>query len=353
MFARIALVTLFSALALLGRPSAAEACDSAVRNDLFTMADSAERVLVVHATGNGKARVGQTLKGSASDPLPPILSNCDPHLEEGADYVLFIRPGGQYYTDTSAVRLIGERGQDWISIVRDWIARKDDALRSDILKKTLDREFASLPLYTSDWRMLEDIANLPMPHPTIDRARERRLKSELSVRKTCSTPNTFSWFRQARAAHAILLVRPNKGSRVSVLETLRGQRVPKTIAMKGFPIAWGADYLITINSKGEVTQPALLVADAKGQRVVSHVKTWAKTGMKPAGLRGLALQLLSAGYLCDNEVSRLAYDALWELSTTSMSRRDCRAFDYQRRSGMAQTLSAAVDAACRRPQKKR
>lgn len=167
----------------------AQACDSLNYNNFFAMADSAERVLVVRATSSSKAKIIRVLKGKTRAALPAIKTNCDPHFEAGLKYLVFVRPGGRYYSDSSAFPLLGDQGKSWTRTAAAWIRTKDDRARSKILERALEFEFAQPALY-GRWTMLNEIAKLPMPHPKIDRKQEAQLKKELAMRQALPRPSS-------------------------------------------------------------------------------------------------------------------------------------------------------------------
>ncbi|MCP4447446.1 MAG: hypothetical protein GY811_19205 [Myxococcales bacterium] len=320
---KLLMILLLSSAALVTATTEAQACDSKMYNNFFVMADSAERVLVVHATGWNKGQIVRALKGTASAPLPPIESNCDPSFIPGLDYLVFVRPGGGYYTDSSALSLLGDQGRAWIKTAADWIATSDEQARSQILRRALNFEFAMPPVY-GQWTMLHEIAKLPMPHPTIDRKREIRLAKELARRQAFPRPveHSLTWFRNAKTANAIALVRASMTSRALVLETLFGQdRTGKEVHVDGDALVPGADYLVLLNKKGSSIGRPFLMASTAQRQITEFVRSWADHGMNAKALRGFVRDKLAGRA----EAHPLAYDAASYLtSRKKLNHRTCQ-----------------------------
>jgi hypothetical protein len=320
---KLLLILVSSLAALVMATPDVHACDSKKYNNFFSMADSASRVLLVRATAGNKGKIVRALKGRASDPLPPIRSNCDPHFTAGLDYLVFVSPDGGYFTDSSAFALLGDQGQAWIKTADDWIATNDEHARSTILEQALDFEFG-MPAIYGQWTMLHEIAKLPMPHPTIDRKRELRLAKELAKRQALPQPahRSFPWFQKARSAHAIALVRATRTARVSVLETLSGQdHTGKEVRVDGDALAPGADYLVLINKDGSSMGRPFLMASRAQREIAEFVRTWARQGMKDNSLRSFVRGRLAGR----SQAHQLAYDAASDLtSRKKLNHRTCR-----------------------------
>ena len=316
----------------------AQACDSAVYHDMFSMADSAERVLVVRVEPTGVV-VEEALRGAAfKQPVPPVTSNCDPHFVSGARYLLFIGVNNSYYPDTSAIRLLGDRGQRWVGTMRQWLAETSDKARSALLKQVLSAEFASPPVHGSDWRMLVDISRLPMPHPSIARSQEIELAKRLAQQKACAPPKHLGWFAEAGKSHRqIVRVRRQEGQTIEVLEVLRGERptgqwtVP-SIDLGGWKLASGVEYLLLLDGKSSARQEPIMIDDAASQELLALVRSWLKKKRPLSMLRSLmrdrADQIHQA---CAYQAERLVLDAVLEVIDNKPTMRDCRALAYGQR----------------------
>ncbi len=341
---KILLPLLLSSAAILMQTGSAQACDSTARNNFFSMVDSAERVLVVHATAWNQGKILRALKGTASDPIPPVKSNCDPSFTPGFDYLVFARAGGGYFTDSSAFPLLGDQGKAWIQIAGDWIATGDDKARSKILKQALDFEFA-MPLLYGQWTMLQEIATLPMPHPTIDRKREIRLGKELLARQALQRPSehSLSWFKKARTANSIALVRASRTSRTSVLATLYGQNpTGGEVQVDGNVLVPGAEYLVLVNTKGWSMATPLLMAASDQREIMELVRSWANEGKKDKVLRALVRDKLAGR----TRAHQLAYDAASDLTRRKkLNHRTCQIL--RRHYLMPKELAKAIKRTCR------
>ncbi len=324
---RFLMILLLSAATLSMPSTEVEACDSGVYNNFFVMADTAERVLVVHATGFGEGTIVKALKGPASDPLPPIESNCDPRFTPGRDYLVFVRPGGGYYTDSSAFSLLGDQGEDWIKLAADWIATSDDKERSKILEGAIDRELA-MPAVYGQWAMLHEIAKLPMPHPSIDRRREGLLRKELEKRQSAVRPveEAWGWFRSAETASSIALIRASRTSRAAVVQTLAGKdRAGKEVLVQGDALIPGADYLVLVDKKGSSLGAAFLMASSAERELMDIIATWAKQGTKQGRKDELLRDFVSDTFAKRSAAHPLAYDAAMYLtSRKKLNHRTCQ-----------------------------
>lgn len=345
MIFKILLALLLSSASLLFPTSEAQACDSTKYNNFFAMADSAERVLVVRAAAWNQGTIVRAVKGAASDPLPPIVSNCDPSFTAGLDYLVFVGKGGQYYTDSSAFALLGDQGQGWIQAAEEWTATSDDRERSKILARLLDLEFALPSLYGQS-RMLYEIANLPMPHATIDRKREIRLAKELARRQLLVRPDDYStaWFQKARSASGMLLVQASRTPSSAVTETLSGQSRTGTSVRVSGAMMPGAHYLVLVNKKGQALARPFLVASAEQKQLVAFLRTWAAQGMKDKALRGFVRDRL----IGSSRAHPLAYDAASHLTTRKqLNGRTCKVM--RRHNWVPTDLARAIQKECRGP----
>ena len=336
----------------------AQACDSAVYHDMFSMADSAKRVLVVRVDPTGLV-VEEALRGPASkQPVPPVTSNCDPHFVSGARYLLFIGANNSYYPDSSAIRLLGDRGQRWVGTMRQWLAETTDKARSALLKQVLSAELASPPVLASDWRMLLDISRLPMPHPSIARSLEIELAKRLAQQKACAPPEHLGWFAEAGKSHRqIVRVRAQGGQTIEVLEVLRGERPTGQWTMPGIHLgAWklasGVEYLLLLDGKSSVRQEPIMIEDASSEKLLAFVRSWLNKKRPLSMLRSLARDRAEQIHqVCAYQADRLVLDAVLEVISNKPTMKDCRALDYGNALIAAPELSRQTAQICKRVRK--
>lgn len=285
----------------------AEACDSAVYNDVFSMADSADRVLLVRGASAGKAQVVRSLKGSASGTLPPIVSNCDPFLRTGSEYLLFIQKGG-YYTDSSALLLLGERGKRWTRSLEQWIAAKTEATRNAVLHGLLRAELSELPVHGSGWTMLRNLTRSTAAQSAFSTAEMDRAKAVLKTQKACARPHDIRFLDTAKRAKIIALVRANTGYRATISTLLfslgKASQMPIVSKTRMSP---GVQYLVLLGAKGKLLSAPLLAEDSANLVLAGLLGKWAQKGYRPHELRKIAsASSLSIHSLCADSVEQMS-----------------------------------------------
>lgn len=285
----------------------AEACDSPVYNDVFSMADSADRVLLVQGTSFNKAKIVKSLKGSAVVGLPAIKSNCDPHLQAGSDYLLFIRKGG-YYSDTSALMLLGDRGKRWTRSLEAWIAATTDAGRSAVLHRLLRAEMSELPLHRSEWRMLRDLANSVPARRSFSSVEVAKVKAVLSTQKQCALPHHIGYLKIAKKAKVIALVRASSASQATISKRLfTSGKGPVMSVVSKERMSPGVQYLVLLGGKGKLLMPPLLAEDSASLLLAGLLAKWAQKGYRPHELGKIAdASTLSLHSLCADGVGQIS-----------------------------------------------
>jgi hypothetical protein len=132
-------------LALLSAPGPARACDPAGRLDLFGLADEAPLVLVATVDATHRVRVLHALKGGPPRAMRLRMDqgDCNPRVEPGGTYLLFVRPDGlpvgafESARPLAAASAEAARAAPLVVALTRWLAERDVDARRRMLVELL------------------------------------------------------------------------------------------------------------------------------------------------------------------------------------------------------------------------
>jgi hypothetical protein len=279
----------------LATPAAARACDWAVPNDVFSMAETAPRISVVRALDFKRAEVIRDLKGQGPKTITTGNTNCDPFFDEpGATYLLFHRGKGESVSDSSSARLLGDSGQNLIAAVTGYMNRPAKS-RDSFLEVQVHNVLLWRKPRLSDYRLVQDaITKLGTVPPAVKSPYETLVQAQLR-----RTPKTWDirakdeiLFARAEAAAATVLLHPDRNGSAAVSRTLKGTAPVKIVLPYSVYVTPGEPYLAFVDGTGKlVDQDALVRATGKrGRALVRSFEEWFRT--KKAARRSVVERLL-------------------------------------------------------------
>ena len=103
------------------------------------MIEDADRIVIAKAISRSEAVPVKALRGSGTKALPKTRSNCDPYFEPGNRYLVFLHKGN-YYSDTSAVRLVGANAVRVLAFVKAYMKAANQQEAEAVRLKTIKQE---------------------------------------------------------------------------------------------------------------------------------------------------------------------------------------------------------------------
>ncbi len=302
-------VILSAILSIVMLESESQACDSAMAWTLPLMIEKADRIVVAKATSHTTTQVIRALRGDTS-PLPPSKSNCDPHLNPGSHYLIFLQGGG-YFTDSASVRLIGDPGKRVIAFVKAYNNAGDKKSREAVRVRTIAQEMQEAQAGHHSDRLLRDVLG-HYPSGLVTTKVDRRVRAVLAQRQQCKA-SALDWFKIASSAPNVGIFKATQtGS--SLISAWRGSRSTSSIP-KAIP---GATYLLVRDAVGLDRTPPILLDGDVGDHV-RELRTWLEAPSKKVRSQALMSYLRNnAGAVvqsntCEEDPRKLVLDALLEL----------------------------------------
>ncbi len=320
-------------------------------NDIFTKADSAQMVLVVRGNGPDLVVIERVLKGS----LVPRAKRGNGYrgLRKGVRYLLFLGARGARFEYSSPTILSGERGARWVRVVDDWIHTTEESARNDILTRSTLAELAHPPVHESEWAMALDVYNTNMHQsgPRIEKDLGARLNTLIGSKKMCVAAPSFDWFAHTKRA-SVVRIRAGSNKQARILENIAGRRIAmQTLNTSRYHLSAGVEYLMVVDEQGSSLDQPLRIASDDDERFVAFVRKWRKQGMKRSVLRAFAHDaILRSTSVCQNEIQRLAYDAVRELIRGPLTSKDCGRLTHNLH--WAPALEGSVQGTCKAVQRR-